>query len=216
MSETTTVAAAAAAVEASDAASTANAPTSTVPAATLPTATSATAPAPGVVMHGPTGGRLDAISWDMYFMSIAQLSALRSKDPNTRVGACVVDSHRRIVSIGYNGFPAGCADDALPWAREAATTLDTKYLYVVHAEANALLNGGGTSMRGCSLYVALFPCCECAKLAIQAGIREIVYLSDKYASTPSMIASRRMFALAGVSTRQFVPPQAALSITFDA
>ena len=166
--------------------------------------------------HGPTGGRLDAISWDLYFMSVAQLSALRSKDPSTRVGACVVDGNRRIVSIGYNGFPAGCADDALPWAREAASPLDTKYPYVVHAEANALLNGGGTSMRGCSLYVALFPCCECAKLAIQAGIREVVYLSDKYAATPSMLAARRMFALAAVATRQYVPPVAALNISFEA
>ena len=166
---------------------------------------------------GPTGARLDAISWDTYFMSIAQLSALRSKDPNTRVGACLVDAHRRIASIGYNGFPAGCADDALPWAREAASgsPLDTKYPYVVHSEANAILNAGG-SVRGCALYVALFPCCECAKLIIQAGIREVVSLSDKYRDTPAMQAARRMFALAGVDCRQFAPPEGArIEIRFD-
>jgi dCMP deaminase len=128
----------------------------------------------------------------------------------------VVDGHRRIVAIGYNGFPHGVADDALPWAREAASgsPLDTKYPYVVHAEANALLNasGGTPSLRGCALYVALFPCCECAKLAIQAGIREVVYLSDKYRDTAPMVAARRMLALAGVATRQFVPPCAELTL----
>ena len=165
---------------------------------------------------GPTGARLDAISWDTYFMSIAQLSALRSKDPNTRVGACLVDAHRRIASIGYNGFPAGCADDALPWAREAASgsPLDTKDPYVVHSEANAILNAGG-SVRGCALYVALFPCCECAKLIIQAGIREVVYHCDKYRDTIPMLAARRMFALAGVACRQFTPP-ADIHIAFSA
>ena len=152
-------------------------------------------------------------------MSVAYLAAQRSKDPSTQVGACIVQD-KQIVSIGYNGFPRGVPDDALPWAREAppgGSALDTKYCYVVHAEANALLNaaGGAHSLRGCCMYVALFPCCECAKLIIQAGIREVVYHCDKYRDTIPMLAARRMFALAGVACRQFTPP-ADIHIAFSA
>lgn len=159
--------------------------------------------------------REDYISWDDYFTAIAFLSAMRSKDPSTQVGACIVNPERRIVGIGYNGFPAGCSDDALPWGRQGASQLDTKYPYVVHAEVNAILNSRG-SVAGCTLYVALFPCNECAKLIIQSGIREVVYLSDKKAGSQQMVASRRMLSMAGVHTRQHTPARPKLLIDFGA
>lgn len=140
--------------------------------------------------------RDDYISWDEYFMGIALLSAYRSKDPNTQVGACIVNTQNRIMSLGYNGFPAGCDDDDFPWEREE------KYLFVCHAELNAILNSGGRSLEGCKIYVALFPCCECAKAIIQCGIREVRYLSDKYADTAEVAASKRMFAAAGIQLTQ--------------
>lgn len=159
--------------------------------------------------------RTDYISWDEFFMGIAILAARRSKDPNTQVGACIVSDDNIIISTGYNGMPKGCNDDAFPWAREGE---ETKYPYVVHAELNAILNASGRDLRGSRIYVALFPCNECAKAIIQSGIREIYYLSDKYASTPTTLASKRMLAAAGVkctklSTRiknltlDFVPPE---------
>ena len=122
--------------------------------------------------------REDYLSWDDYFTAVAFLSARRSKDPNTQVGCCIVDSNKCIVGIGYNGFPRGCSDEHLPWARVADSELHKKYPYVVHAEVNAILNKGSKDVKGASLYVALFPCCECAKVIIQAGIKEVVYLSD--------------------------------------
>ena len=143
--------------------------------------------------------RTDYISWDEYFMGVALLAARRSKDPNTQVGACIVSDDNIILSTGYNGLPAGCSDDEYPWAREGA---ETKYPYVVHAELNAILNSGGRSLRGARLYVALFPCNECAKAIIQSGIREVIYLSDKYADTPATLASKRMMDAAGVTYRR--------------
>ncbi len=141
------------------------------------------------------------ISWDEYFMGVAQLSALRSKDPNTKVGACIVNQKKRIVGIGYNGFPFGCSDDEFPWANDKnLDQLDTKYPYVVHAEPNAILNST-MSLEGATLYVTLFPCNECAKLIIQSGIKEVVYACDKYKDTPSFIASKRMFEAANVKMR---------------
>lgn len=142
------------------------------------------------------GKRTDYISWDEYFMGIAVLSSLRSKDPNTQVGACIVNKDRRIVGVGYNGFPRGCDDDVLPWEREGEL-LDTKYPYVCHAELNAILNSN-FDLRDCTLYVGLFPCNECAKAIIQCGIKRIVYLEDKYAGTPAVRASKRMFDSSGV------------------
>ena len=139
--------------------------------------------------------RQEYITWDEYFMGVSLLAAQRSKGPNTQVGACIVDVDNRILSIGYNGFPAGCSDDAFPWAREGE---DTKYPYVVHAELNAILNTRGKTLAGSRIYVGLFPCNECAKAIIQAGIREVVYLSDKYDGTPMNIASKRMLTAAGV------------------
>lgn len=143
--------------------------------------------------------RNNAITWDEYFMGLAHLSALRSKDPSTQVGAAIVDIHKKIVGIGYNGFPIGLSDDEFPWEREGSM-LETKYPYVVHAELNAILNAT-SSLRGCTIYVSLFPCHECAKAIIQSGISEIVYEDDKYAQTDSVKASKRMLEKAGVSTR---------------
>ncbi len=142
----------------------------------------------------------DHLTWDEYFMGIALLSSYRSKDPSTKVGACIVDADNKIVGVGYNGFPTGCSDDELPWEREGGF-LDTKYPYVCHAELNAILNSIRT-LKGCRLYVALFPCNECAKAIIQAGIREVIYLDDKYKETDSVIASKRMFDMSGLSYRQ--------------
>ena len=136
------------------------------------------------------------LTWDEYFMGLAQLSALRSKDPHTQVGAAIVDENHRVVSVGYNGFPKGCSDDVFPWDRDG-DGLNSKYLYVVHAELNAILNAP-RSLQGCTLYVSLFPCNECAKSIIQSGIKRIVYESDKYADTEAMKASRRMLEAAGI------------------
>lgn len=139
------------------------------------------------------------ISWDEYFMGVALLSAKRSKDPHTKVGACIVNQKKRIVGIGYNGFPMGCDDKTFPWGNSNKNNLDTKYPYVVHAEANAILNSNITSLDGSTLYVSLFPCNDCAKLIIQSGIKHIIFMDDKYKESDSNIASRRMFDAAGVS-----------------
>jgi len=141
--------------------------------------------------------REDYISWDEYFMGVAHLSGMRSKDPNTQVGACIVSPDNKILSMGYNGFPCGCEDDDFPWSREGEE-LDTKYPYVTHGELNAILNYRGGSLEGTKLYVSLFPCNECAKAIIQAGIRTVVFDSDKYEGTPANRAARKMFDAAGV------------------
>ena len=142
------------------------------------------------------------LSWDEYFMGVAMLSGMRSKDPHSQVGACIVSEDNKILSMGYNGFPKGCSDDEFPWGREGEP-LDTKYLYVTHSELNAILNYRGGSLEGAKLYVSLFPCNECAKAIIQCGIREVVYDSDKYASTPGVIASKKMLRAAGVTLRHY-------------
>jgi len=149
--------------------------------------------------------REDYISWDDYFMAVAQLSALRSKDPSTQVGACIVNKNKRIIGIGYNGFPSGCSDDELPWAREGEF-LQTKYPFVCHAEMNAITNSSNKpDLEGASMYVSLFPCNECAKLIVQVGIKEVVYLSDKYRDQDIFVAARRIFEMAGVKLRQLKP-----------
>ena len=145
--------------------------------------------------------RSDYLSWDEYFMGVALLSAQRSKDPNTQVGACIVNPKNKIVGVGYNGFPTGCSDDEFPWNREGEF-LETKYPYICHAELNAVINKISADLYDCRLYVALFPCNECAKVIIQAGITEVIYLSDKYAETDTVKASRRLFQAAGVNCRQ--------------
>ncbi|XP_041840303.1 deoxycytidylate deaminase isoform X2 [Melanotaenia boesemani] len=146
----------------------------------------------------PTQKRDDYLEWPEYFMAVAFLSAQRSKDPNSQVGACIVNPENKIVGIGYNGMPNGCDDDLLPWSRTAEDRLDTKYPYVCHAELNAIMNKNSFDVKGCTMYVALFPCNECAKLIIQAGLKEVVYLSDKYHHTPEMTASRKLLGMAGV------------------
>ena len=138
----------------------------------------------------------NVLTWDEYFMGLAHLSALRSKDPNTQVGAAIVDENHRVVSVGYNGFPTGVSDDEFPWSREG-DVLTSKYAFVVHAELNAILNSQ-RSVRGCTIYVSLFPCNECAKAIIQSGIKKIVYESDKYNGVDTNTASKRMLKAAGV------------------
>ena len=141
--------------------------------------------------------RKDYISWDEYFMGIALLTAMRSKDPNRQVGACIVSPENKILSLGYNGMPIGCPDDEMPWGREG-DPLDTKYMYVCHAELNAILNNAHGNLKGARIYVTLFPCNECTKALIQSGIGEVIYLSDKYHDTPASVASRRMMKMAGI------------------
>jgi len=157
--------------------------------------------------------RTDNISWDDYFMGLAMLSAMRSKDPSSQVGACIVDPKNRIVATGYNGWPRGIDDDLLPWTREGSP-LEKKYRYVVHAEANAITNAT-TQLDGCRLYVALFPCSECAKLIIQSGIREVIFIADKHSDLDTFIASRKLLYLADVKTRKFIPTQESLLVDFD-
>lgn len=165
--------------------------------------------------------RQDYISWDDYFMGIALLAAKRSKDPNTQVGACIVSSDQTegsrgntILSVGYNGLPIGCEDESFPWGREG-DFLDTKYPFVVHAELNAILNAQGKSLVGAKLYVALFPCNECCKAIIQSGIREVIYLSNKYAQSDAVKASKRMFEAAGVKLTQLETATKEMTLDFE-
>lgn len=160
------------------------------------------------------GKRKDYLSWDEYFMAVAILSGHRSKDPNTQVGACVANDQNKIVGVGYNGFPWGCSDDVLPWDREG-NYLDTKYPYVCHAELNAVLNSIAADLRGSRIYVALFPCNECTKVIIQSGIREIIYLSDKYRDTDSVKASKIMLDRARILYRQFKPSRESILLSFS-
>ena len=158
--------------------------------------------------------RNDYISWDEYFMGVALLAAERSKDPSTQVGACIIDNDKRILSTGYNGFPHGCSDDEFPWNRDESVG-ETKYNFVVHAELNAILNAGGKSLVGSRIFVSLFPCHECAKAIIQAGVKEVVYLSDKYNGTVSDNASKRMLNAAGVKLTKMKPSKANIVLNFN-
>ena len=149
--------------------------------------------------------REDYINWDEYFMGVAFLSAKRSKDPNTQVGACIVSQDNKILSMGYNGFPNGCSDEDFPWNRESADPYDNKYFYTTHSELNAILNYRGGSLEGSKLYVTLFPCNECAKALIQSGIRTVIYAEDRYAGTSAIRASKRMLRAAGVEFYPYEP-----------
>ena len=155
------------------------------------------------------------INWDEYFMGVAILASQRSKDPNTQVGACIVNDDNKIMSVGYNGFPRGCSDDEFPWEREGGKERETKYPYVCHAELNAILNAGGNDLKGCRIYVALFPCNECAKAIIQCGIKEVIYISDKYSDTDLVHASKRMLQCAGVKLTPF-SSEKIITIDFNA
>ncbi len=161
------------------------------------------------------GKREDYISWDEYFMGVAMLSAMRSKDPNTQVGACIVNEKNKIMSMGYNGFPIGCDDDEFPWDR-TGDDYNTKYPYVCHAELNAILNNPGRNLEGCKIYVALFPCNECAKAIAQSGIKEVVYLSDKYDGTSGNMAAKRILNAAGVKYTQLKGIRDEITIDFRA
>ena len=158
--------------------------------------------------------RTDYISWDEYFMGIAMLAAKRSKDPNTQVGACIVSEDNIIISTGYNGMPKGCSDDEFPWDRKGENEAATKYPYVVHAELNAILNANGRDLRGSRIYVALFPCNECAKAIIQSGIKEVMYLSDKYNDTMLNLVSKKMLQAAGVKFTQMRTDLKELTLDF--
>ncbi|HUM83009.1 MAG TPA: dCMP deaminase family protein [Lachnospiraceae bacterium] len=157
--------------------------------------------------------RSDYLSWDEYFMGVAFLSGLRSKDPNTQVGACIVSEDNKILSMGYNGFPKGCSDDDFPWNRDGDDPLTNKYFYSTHSELNAILNYRGGSLEGSKLYVSLFPCNECAKAIIQAGIKTVIYDCDKYADTPVVIASKRMLDAAGVRYYKYTRTNREIKIT---
>lgn len=157
------------------------------------------------------GKREDYIRWDEYFMGISKLAGMRSKDPNTQVGACIVGDDNKILSMGYNGFPIGCSDEDFPWDRDG-DMLDTKYAYVTHSELNAILNYRGGSLAGAKLYVSLFPCNECAKAIIQCGIKTVIYDSDKYIGTPGNIAAKRMFDAAGIVYKKYEHTGRTLSI----
>ena len=158
--------------------------------------------------------RNDYISWDEYFMGIAMLAARRSKDPSTQVGACIVSPDNIIISTGYNGMPKGCSDDTFPWDRTGELEVETKYPYVVHAELNAILNANGRSLQGSRIYVALFPCNECAKAIIQSGVKEVLYLSDKYRDSMNNIASRKMLDAAGVKYRKLETDLKSITLDF--
>lgn len=157
--------------------------------------------------------REDYICWDEYFMGIAVISSLRSKDPNTQVGACIVNAHNKIVGIGYNGLPRGCSDDDFPWGKEG-DFLDTKYPFTCHAELNAILNSVGSNLDGCRIYTTLFPCNECTKALIQVGIGEIIYLSDKYSETNVVKASKLMLDTSKVNYTPFNSNRNNLLINF--
>ena len=157
--------------------------------------------------------RTDYINWDEYFMGIAMLAAKRSKDPNTQVGACIVSEDNIIISTGYNGMPKGCSDDEFPWEREGQQDM-TKYPYVVHAELNAILNANGRDLRGSRIYVALFPCNECAKAIIQSGVKEVLYLSDKYKDTMLNLASKKMLDAAGVKYTKLTTSLESITLDF--
>lgn len=158
--------------------------------------------------------RTDYISWDEYFMGVALLSGRRSKDPNTQVGACIVSPNNKIVGAGYNGLPMGCSDEDFPWEK-SGDFLNTKYPYVCHAELNAILNNIGMDLSGCRIYTALFPCNECSKAIIQPGIKEVIYLSDKYDGTDVSIASKRMLDSANVSYRKVEAKRDSIELSFN-
>lgn len=146
----------------------------------------------------------DYLGWEEYFMALACLAAQRSKDPNTKVGACIVNHERRVVALGYNGMPNGCSDDVMPWGR-VGDWEETKFPFVCHAEMNAIMNKTASDLKDCTIYSTLFPCNECAKLIIQAGINNVVFLSDKHHTRPNTITARRLFDTANIKYCQLLP-----------
>ena len=149
------------------------------------------------------GKRTNVISWDEFFMRVAIAASLRSKDPNTQVGACIADTNHRILSVGYNGTPSGINDDEFPWETTDDPLLD-KHNYVIHAEANAILNYRGSlkDRDHATVYGTLFPCHEWTKTHVQADIGEVVYLDDRYADTEYNRVSKNILDRCGVSYRR--------------
>lgn len=150
--------------------------------------------------------RENYLTWQEYFITIAQVCALRSKDPSTQVGTVIVNKNKEIIATGYNGLPWGCHDDNYPWENDDKNWLETKYPYVVHAEANAIIHARQNCF-GFSLYTTLFPCGECAKLIIQSGIKEIYYSSDKHNEKEEVIVAKRMLKDAGIVFIQIPAPK---------
>jgi len=159
--------------------------------------------------------REDYLEWSDYFMAVSFLSAMRSKDPATQVGACIINEDKKIVGIGYNGMPIGCGDSQLPWGKSSDNQLENKYMYVCHAEMNAIMNKNSASVAGCTIYASLFPCNECAKMIIQSGIRSVIYLDDKHKAKPSTIASKKLLDMAGVTYTQLKPKTKRIVIDFE-
>ena len=148
--------------------------------------------------------RKDYLSWDEYFMALAQICALRSKDPNTRVGACLVDENNKVISLGYNGMPIGCEDKKMPWGKDSSIYLETKYPFVCHAELNAIINSKGKIFKEAVIYTTLFPCNECAKAIIQSEIKKVIYKENKYEDEDSFKAAKHMFDLVGIKYEKYV------------
>ena len=120
------------------------------------------------------------LSWSEYFMAQAITASLKSKDPSTKVGCVIVDPNtKKQIAMGYNGFPKGIDESHLTWNKDRNQGIEnTKYPYVVHAEANALMNAY-QSVSGADVYVTLQPCSECVKLLISAQIGRIFYLDPR-------------------------------------
>ncbi|XP_066592779.1 deoxycytidylate deaminase [Prorops nasuta] len=159
--------------------------------------------------------RTSYLEWDEYFMALAILSAKRSKDPCTQVGACIIDQEHKIIGIGYNGMPRGCDDDDFPWCKGSEELLNNKKLYVCHAEINAILNSNFANVKNCTMYVTLFPCNECAKLMIQSGIREFIYISDKHDYKAKTRAAKKMFDYVGIKYRKYTPKIKQIVVDFS-
>lgn len=162
----------------------------------------------------PTEKRKNYLKWEDYFMGVALLSAQRSKDPATQVGACIVNEEKRIIGVGYNGFPIGCSDDLFPWSKSTTDPIDSKHMYVVHAEENAIINRFSADLKNSTIYVSLFPCNRCAQIIIQSGIKRIVFMSDKKSHTKEVEASKRMLDAAGVEYTQYQPSCKGLRLDF--
>ncbi|KAF7710059.1 hypothetical protein HF521_008931 [Silurus meridionalis] len=140
---------------------------------------------------------------EVYFMTVALLFAKKSPDPNTKVGACIVNQEGKIVGIGYNKMPNGCENADFPWKRGKYDDPTTKHQYVCHAELNAIVNKTSVDVKGCTIYVTLFPCNQCARILIQSGVRNLVYLSNKRKDRPDTNVSNKLLDTAGVTCRQF-------------
>ncbi|KRY51242.1 Deoxycytidylate deaminase, partial [Trichinella britovi] len=166
------------------------------------------------LMHSANQKREDYISWTDYFMGVALLSSKRSKDPIMQEGACIVNSDNHIIGVGYNGMPAGCSDDRMPWADQANSILETKHPYICHAALNAVVNKISNSAKGCCLYTTHLPCSHCAGLLIQSGVKSVYFLKNSL-DTISTAATERLFKESGVHYEQYKTQTNKIVINFD-